>query len=155
MPSTLQLSSCDPYWFDGENVFCRFIFCDVVLNNVCLMCYFSMFCRTLPRSMILNSGSTLRSRRRTRGTWSCARSGKRSGWRGWRRDARRRQQKRREKKKWKEGMLWSVGRIGSGRLSVLAVLIRFGGQSRCIEEGKVALLHAVVSRICLMYGLIM
>ena len=114
-------SSCDPYWFDGENVFCRFIFCDVVLNNVCLMCYFSMFCRPLPRSMILNSGSTLRSRRRTRGTWSCARSGKRSGWRGWRRGAKRRQQKRRGNKKWNGGMLLREGRRGRKSLSMFAM----------------------------------
>ena len=35
-----------------------------------------MFCRPLPRFVILSSGSTLRSRSRIRGTWSCVRSGK-------------------------------------------------------------------------------
>jgi len=65
---------------------------------------------------------TLRSRRRTRGIRRYARSGKQSGWRGWRRDARRRQQKRSGRKNNKGSWQLSVGRRGSGSLSVLGVL---------------------------------
>jgi len=71
--------------------------------------------------VILSSGLTLRLRRRTRGIWRCARSGKQSGWRGWRRDARRRQQKRSGSKNNKGGWQLSVRRRGSGSLSVFAV----------------------------------
>src|SRR5687767_10319878 len=84
-----------------------FLFCN---NCIC--------CRPLHCSVILSSGSTLRSSLKTRRRCKKCGVGRERRRRQWRRDAERRLQKRSTRKRRKGGVLLRIGRKGRRSLSV-------------------------------------
>ena len=127
------------WWIDVCVMTSRMIF---LFYNNCI------FCRPLHRSVILSSGSTLRSSLKTRNRCRNCCGGRQRTRRWWRRDAERRLQKRSTRKRRKGDVLLRTGGEGEEAWACTSSESNDGGESWCPEEGKVASLHSVVSMTC-------